>query len=283
MAKKQKMLVLTGIMLISAVGLHASGYWEIDGDGYQPIPHIGSFDGVVNATPADVLIGKGREHSVKALGDRRIVRHFEVDVKDGQLRIRNPWKPWNLLSIPQYRRIRFEVTMPELRSVRATGSGNITVRDTVNGDSLYLRTTGTGDITANGNTDVVEIAITGSGDIRFSGRCGEADIALSGTGDLSTDIAAGAITARATGSGSIQIRGSAESIQLRLSGTGEFRGNNFTAKNADITITGSGDGILAVNQDLETRLTGTGDFRLMGGYPNINARTTGIGRVVRGE
>jgi hypothetical protein len=270
-------------MLAAAVGAFASGTWEADGDGYYRIPIIGEFKGVVNSTPADVIIRAGADYSIRAKGDSRILRHFVFDVRDGRLRIRNPWRPWYLFALLRYHEIFVEVTVPELNSVASTGAGNVRVEDLMRGDTLELRTTGPGSISAQGDADVIKITVTGSGDINFVGSCDKADLALSSPGDVHISLSAQAIAAEITGAGDVDIGGSAEELHLRLAGPGQFRGSGFTASKADITINGSGDAVLVVEQELEARLTGSGDLRLVAGSPVIDAKTTGIGRVARGE
>ena len=280
MTRIGKIQFLGLLMLTAAIGAFAGGTWEADGDGYHRIPDIGTFQGVVNATAADVIIRSGAEHSIRTTGDSTVLQHFQVDVKDGQLRIRNPWRPWYLLSYVRGRQILLEVTAPEVSSVKVTGSGKVTVEDPMSGDTLYLRTTGSGGLTATGNADFIEITINGSGDIEFAGSCEEADLGLTGPGELDLELEARAIEARVTGSGDISIGGSAGELRLRLTGPGRFQGDDFTATTADITIHGSADAILAVEQELTARLTGSGDLRLTEGSPEIESRTTGRGRVI---
>ena len=163
------MCILGSFILVSAAGVFAGDSWTSDGEGGFRINDIGYFEGVMNATPAEVIIHIGAAHSVQAHGSKRVLRHFQIDVRDGQLRIRNPWRPWFLLNFFRDREILIEVAVPELSSVKATGSGDVMVQDSVRGDALHLRTTGSGNVSAYADVGGLEISITGSGDIDIVG------------------------------------------------------------------------------------------------------------------
>ena len=251
---------------------------DFAGDNFR---EIGSFSGVVNTTPADVIIRPGSEYSIKAAGDRRGLRHYRIDIKDDRLRIRNPWRPWHLFTVIRDRDVRFEITAPELSLVTVAGSGDVHVEGLMLTDNITLRTTGSGDIAAEGDGEDLAISITGSGDISFSGSCNEADLSLNSSGKLDITLRAVKLGARITGAGDIAIKGSADELELRLTGSGKFEGSNFTSSSADITATGAGDAILTVEQSLKAKLSGSGDIRLVGGQPEIEEKSTGSGRVIR--
>jgi putative autotransporter adhesin-like protein len=280
MTRIGKIQLLATLMLAAAVVVCAGGARQTDGDGFQQIPGIREFDGIVNTTRADVIIRVEQGFSVRARGDSRVLEQYRFDVQGGRLRIRNPWRPWYILSAGRDHAVLVEVTMPRLSSLRLTGSGDARVEGTIHADTLTFRTTGSGGISANGHADVLEITITGSGDTEFAGSCDEADIDLAGSGELRLALEARAVEARISGSGDVGVRGSAGDIRLQLVSSGEFRGENFTATTANVTITGSGDASLAVQRELSARLSGGGDLLLTDGSPEIDLRTTGSGRVV---
>lgn len=275
--------ILAALVTFVAGTTFAGGDTEADRDGFSRIAVRGEFTGVLNTTAADVVIESGSDYSVRARGDSRALSYLEFDVEDGDLRIRNPWRPWrirSLFALNEIRRIVVEVTLPQLESVRLTGSGDARVVDEIQPRRLELRTTGPGNIRVEADTRTLDISITGSGDIEFDGRADFAEIRLTGPGDLHLSLDAETVEATVTGSGDIFADGTADMLDLSLSGPGDFDGEGFQTKEAIVSITGSGDVTVDVDDSLEARLTGPGDL-VLGGSPSVvNASTTGSGRVV---
>lgn len=268
------------MLLVAVSAAFARGHYEYDRDGFVEIPGLRGFSGVTNTTGADVVVTLGGEYSVRARAESDVLDRLEFDVRDDELRIRQPWRPWSVFTLARDRDARIEVTMPDLESVRLTGGGDLVVEGAIDARSLTLRTTGAGSIEAYGNAGRLDISATGGGDITFDGECESATFLLTGLANLFTDLRANSIDARITGSGDIEISGSANRLDLVLTGPGDFGGNMFDVQTASITITGSGNAFLAVERSLEARLTGAGDVVLTDGDPAVDARTTGMGRVV---
>ena len=268
------------VVLATATTTFAGGRSEIDRGGFVDIPGLRGFDGVANTTAADVVVRLGDQYSVRASGDAEILEQYEFDVRNGDLRIRRPWRPWRWFGFVREGRVRIEVTMPEIDSITLTGAGDLVVDGRIESHDLSLRTTGAGSIDVRANVSRLDISITGTGDIEFSGSCDDAEFTLTGPGDLIATLDAGMIRGRVTGAGDVRIEGSADRLDLTLTGPGDFDGDAFAVRVADVTVTGAGSAFLSVEQTLEARLTGPGDVVLTGGDPAIDSRTTGVGRVV---
>jgi len=282
MIQKVRAVALIACLALASVSAYAGrdGRTTVEG---QLIAVSQDFNGVRNTTAARVIVRVGAEHSVRVTGENRALDRLFVEVDEGVLKIRRPWRPWNpatYLPFESDREVLVEVTMPELNSVTLTGSGSAMVEGMIRTDRLDLRTTGPGRISATGDVHVLDVSITGSGDIDFRGTADEATVSLTGPGDLYLDLDAGRIEARTTGSGDIILLGSARTLALKIRDGGRFDGEHFITDTAEITISGSADALLQVRRELDARLTGGGDIRLVGRAPTIVATTTGSGRVI---
>jgi len=280
MRSNSKFAVAFLVLLLATTSAFADGNSEIDRNGFVDIPGLRGFHGVANTTAADVVVRLGDEYTVRARGDSAILDHYEFDVRNGDLRIRRPWRPWRWFGYVREGRVRIEVTMPEIDSITLTGAGDLVVDGRIESHDLSLRTTGAGSIEVRADVSRLDISITGAGDIDFSGSCDDAEFTLTGPGDLIASLGAGMIRGRVTGAGDVRIEGSADRLDLTLTGPGDFDGDAFAVRVADVTVTGAGSAFVSVEQTLEARLTGPGDVVLTGGDPAIDSRTTGVGRVV---
>jgi len=80
------------------------------------------------------------------------------------------------------------------------------------------------------------------------------------------------------GSGNVRIAGSAAHQRIRLAGSGAYRAPDLKSQAATVSISGSGDAELWVEQTLEARIAGSGDVRYYGA-PTVTKSVSGPGSV----
>jgi hypothetical protein len=120
-----------------------------------------------------------------------------------------------------------------------SGSGDITSKDKIKGNSLKLAVAGSGDIKLEMDVQTAKSAISGSGDIELSGRAIEFEAAVSGSGDIEAyDLKTEKSELKIAGSGSIGISVEKE-IVARVSGSGDIKYKG-TPRIEDIKVSGSG-------------------------------------------
>lgn len=78
----------------------------------------------------------------------------------------------------------YEVTTPELKSIKVTGSGDMESIGTLAFPSLNITITGVGDAKLNVECDTIKALLTGIGDLILSGHCGYLEANITGLGDL---------------------------------------------------------------------------------------------------
>ena len=129
-------------------------------------------------------------------------------------------------------------------------------------DLAHLRISGSGDVVSE-NTFVIQdltIDIPGSGNV---------DLALDAD-DLDIDI---------PGSGRLTLEGTADDTKYRISGSGDVHAFNLECRTSDISIPGSGDVEVFVNEYLKVRISGSGDVYFRGD-PTLDISITGSGDVI---
>ncbi len=196
---------------------------------------LGSFNAISLPGSGNVRIRIGGEHSVVVRANERVMRQVETDVRGDELvlNVRGP----NFGSSVEY-----EVTVPTLRAIRVSGSGDVVASDTIAGDSLQVSILGSGSVEAKVHVGSLSVNSMGSGDLAFSGDVDAAEVRIHGSGDL------------------------------------DARGLN--GRRAEISISGSGDAKVGEFQDLSANVMGSGDVEYQGN-PRLTTHTPGSGEVTR--
>ena len=81
----------------------------------------------------------------------------------------------------------YDVTIPELKSIKVTGSGDLESRGTLICPNLDILITGTGDANLTVESDTINATLTGIGDLILSGHCRYLEATVTGLGDLDID------------------------------------------------------------------------------------------------
>ena len=203
------------------------------------IRKTGTFTGINLAVSADLYISQGDKTEVKLEGPSDLLAKVETSVNMNNLIIRYNRHAWGW-GISK-RDLKIYVTMPEVKRLYLTGSGNIKAKTTIYVDKIDLRISGSGDISIDHfSGNVVNIKISGSGNIRIAGEktVDTQEIAISGSGDvLNKALSCREANIRTSGSGSVQINVQ-KKLKVVISGTGEvlYKGSPLI----DARINGSG-------------------------------------------
>jgi hypothetical protein len=195
------------------------------------------FTGVKVAGPDDVTIRRGAAFSITAKGPKGVIDELEIKLDGDMLSIGRKNSGFSFGSSDDD--VEIAITMPALRAVRLTGSGEIDA-DTVDGDAVEAVVTGSGDLkvaTLNGKS--AKITVSGSGDIEVGGgTIGSGDFDVTGSGSID----AGAL--------------SATTLEVSITGSGDVDAK--ASSSADIAILGSGDATIGGGGKCSTRTMGSG-------------------------
>lgn len=78
----------------------------------------------------------------------------------------------------------YDITIPELKSIKVTGSGDLQSIGTLTFPNLHISITGVGDAKLTVEADTIHALLTGIGDLILSGHCRYLEANISGLGDL---------------------------------------------------------------------------------------------------
>jgi len=105
------------------------------------------------------------------------------------------------------------------------------------------------------------------------------DANISGSGKIEGTIECDALSAKISGSGRMIVGGNCKDFRIEIAGSGNFNGDDFTANNADVRISGSGRVNIGVTDNLKAKISGSGNLYYRGEPPVLEANVSGSGRV----
>ena len=196
---------------------------------------LGTFNAISLPGSGNVRVLIGAEPSVLVRASERVMDHVETEVRGDELVL-------NMRGPDFGSSVEYEVTVPSLRSIRVSGSGDIVSSDTIAGDSLQVSILGSGSVEAKLDVDSLSVNSMGSGDLAFSGN--------------------------------------ADSVEIRIHGSGDLDARDLDGERAEISISGSGDAKVGEFQELNAKVMGSGDVEYEGD-PRLTAHTPGSGEVTR--
>ena len=106
-------------------------------------------------------------------------------------------------------------------------------------------------------------------------------VAVSGSGSVTaTNIDAEAFNVEISGSGTVVPEGVSESLDLSISGSGVFEGEALLSAAGTVSVSGSGDAVVNVTDDLDVKVSGSGNVEYLGD-PRVSVSISGSGDVSR--
>ena len=207
------------VLLLACNTVTIGGNNVVDGSGVvvSETRSVSGFDSIELPGSADVDIKIGDGESVVVETDDNILPLIQTEVRGHTLVIRN--KP--LTNIRTQNGVQVTVTMKSLESLRIPGSGNVTITG-LDGGSVALDISGSGNVIAQGTADSVDINLSGSGNILVGDlQARTVEVRIGGSGNVEV-YASEALNASIPGSGSITYRGIPASVDKSISGSGSI-------------------------------------------------------------
>ena len=129
------------------------------------------------------------------------------------------------------------ITVPELLSVKQSGSGSITA-DHFTADRMEFLFQAPGSISTVIDANILDASISGSGWLMFTGEANQSNLSISGSGNIdSSNLNVENCNAHISGSGNMQVN-AMKSIYAKISGSG----NVYYSGNPSIELNISGSG-----------------------------------------
>jgi hypothetical protein len=200
---------------------------------------VSDFSRMRIAGPFDVHVHVGGSPSARASGPKDALDRLSVEQNGDTLVVKTLPGGWGGWPTGSRGPVVVEVSVPDLRGVSVTGSGDVTV-DRMRGDSVDLALSGSGSLNV-GAIDVGAIStiMTGSGDMSLAGKARTATLTLTGSGDLkAAGLVADDAQTKLVGSGDLAL-GARHLVKVVLAGSGDVTISGPAA--CSVTRSGSGD------------------------------------------
>jgi hypothetical protein len=128
------------------------------------------------------------------------------------------------------------------------------------------------------------VSLSGSGDVMSKNTIVSPTFKakLSGSGDLTLDVKTADFESNLSGSGDVILTGSSDNFVSKTSGSGDVDAINLITKNANLTISGSGDMKVNCNQSLFARVSGSGNIEYKGDPQTKDTKVSGSGEISKG-
>ncbi len=240
--KKHHTRYLSGglfFVLLLLQGCYPDGYREwktVYGEGPVTRETLDTppFQGVRVSSSIDVYLRQGDQREVVLEADENLHEYIRLEVREGVLVVDTD------ASIRQAKSKKVYVTLPELKKISVSSSGD------VRGESPF--------------------------------RCNRLDISVSSSGNVDMEVEAREIHCSLSSSGSVRLAGKTGQLIARLSSSGDLKATEMEADSCDLRLSSSGDARVFVTDRLDALLSSSGDLYYRGKPRISNVRTTSSGR-----
>jgi hypothetical protein len=252
-------LAVALFLSLAAAGcsIHWTGTPAVQGSGKKASQsrETGEFSGVALEGSADVDVLISDKTSVAVEGDDNLLPYIATEVKNGVLTISNQVSYRTQLGIRVY------VMTPKLESADVSGSGRISA-GTIEARQFEASVSGSGEINIEELTaGAVVASVPGSGRVSIK--------------QLKADSFSGSIN----GSGSITAAGVAESLDVSTAGSGSLDLGDLAARNASVSVAGSGGANVHVAGKLDASVAGSGSISYGGNPKEVERTISGSGNI----
>jgi hypothetical protein len=199
----------------------------------QQIKSLGDFTGIKVDGTFNITVSQSDANTIQVEGDEKNASPIKTEIKDGVLIITSDG------TVPIDKLIKIGVK--SLKSISASGTGDI-------------------------KTDNQLI-------------CDKLSIESSGTGDITVDVKATEISTQTSGAGDIELKGTAQILIATVSGAGDLKASNLLTDKAKVKVSGVGNGKVNVKQSLDADISGAGSVIYKGNPAERNINITGVGSV----
>ncbi len=129
--------------------------------------------------------------------------------------------------------------------------------------------------------DLCLLELSGSGNMVTKNEinCEHMTLRLGGSGDMKIVLKSQLLKATLSGSGNMNLTGSASESDLRINGSGNVNAQQMKTFTSSVSITGSGNTKVDVNNELNVNITGSGNVQYVSEPAKMTTKITGSGDV----
>jgi hypothetical protein len=128
----------------------------------------------------------------------------------------------------------------------------------------------------------VESSISPTTDVTYTVTAVALDgVTIAGSGDVAaTGVAADSFDIEVSGSGRVEPAGTAGTLAVEISGSGRYLGEGLKSSVGTVRVSGSGEAVVNVTDDLDVDVSGSGGVQYIG-EPTVTESVSGSGYVTR--
>ena len=179
---------------------------------------LNNFTSIILLGSIDVNIKTSESNNCVVVADDNLIPYIKTEVVNNKLNIslNESYSSEDKLVV--------NINTPNYDEVSLSGSGNINILDFKN-NNLSLNISGSGNITGNGEVEILVVKINGSGNLMSKEiKSKSATITINGSGDGEV-FASDSISAKINGSGNIKYFGNPENVDSIINGSGDIISN----------------------------------------------------------
>ncbi len=166
----------------------------------------------------DVNVTFGETQSVSITGDDNLLKYIDTDVDNGKLVIDQSENFNTKIGIT------LDIVLVGLKRIDIDGSGDFNIKS-INTDNFIGRIDGSGNITAIGFTNSLDIEVAGSGDVNMFELIASHVVAkINGSGDINV-FSKETLDVNINGSGDVRYKGACQ-VESVINGSGSVRKSN---------------------------------------------------------
>ncbi len=187
----------------------------------------------------EVKLIEGKEGQLRLEGEANLLANIETYVEDDMLVVKSR-KGFNLIPT-RNKGVYITIPVAEIESLHFSGSGKVVSEKTLDNDRLHIRTSGARSI----------------------------DLLVKAT----------KLSVKTSGSSKVRLKGSSDEIEVRSSGSSNIRGYQMLTDYAKLTLSGTSDVELTINESLSARVSGSGNLQYEGDPEKVTHSLSGSGSV----
>ena len=231
-----KLIYLRLIIGLALISLNSCKKVTGDGPIVTETRTVSGFSEVEFEIPGNIIFEDDPVREITISAQRNIIDVIETYVSGNELKV----KVKDNINLGTTKGITITVKGPDVRSLKLSGSGNLSVPGTFAANDAKLRISGSGTMMVNKVEAVnLEAIISGSGNIDvLEGIADNVDLNISGSGNLDlVGVTAKKGITQTSGSGTMRVNVSDE-LEVKISGSGDVYYKGSPAM--DVDISGSG-------------------------------------------
>lgn len=240
--KKSIQLLAAGLFFITTI---ASAQWssndKIKGNGNVISENrtTTAYDEIKVSGSFNVDLVSGTEGNITVKGEENLLAYIKIEVENNVLKIYTEKNKTIITS--NGKEIQITVPFEKIEALSLSGSGNVITKTTLKSNDFTAR--------------------------------------LSGSGTLSLDVDVTNLNLEMSGSGNLVLNGDAEIFTGQLSGSGNANTTQLKAKNADLTVSGSGNMKVFCSEALKAKVSGSGTIKYSGNPKTNDTKVSGSGKI----